>query len=180
MVMVLLVLAPELIQLLAGADYFPAINMSRVVIPMLLVVGVAQILSFQVLLPKGYDKYTFYASVVGAVIGIISNLILTTKFAAIGTCITVVITEVCVTSFYFFICIKKSLISVNIIQLFRKYFRGSIPYLFLCFIPKLICGSSILSVLGISFILCVIYFVLSQIYFFKNEFVMSLCRRIFK
>ena len=180
MVMVLLVLAPELIQLLAGADYFPAINMSRVVIPMLLVVGVAQILSFQVLLPKGYDKYTFYASVVGAVIGIISNLILTTKFAAIGTCITVVITEVCVTSFYLFICIKKSLISVNIIQLFRKYFRGSIPYLFLCFIPKLICGSSILSVLGISFILCVIYFVLSQIYFFKNEFVMSLCRRIFK
>ena len=55
MVFVLFILAPELIMLLAGEEYQPAINMSRIVIPMLLVVGMAQLLSFQILLPKGYD-----------------------------------------------------------------------------------------------------------------------------
>ena len=177
MVFILMVLSPELINLLAGPEYYPAVIMSRIVIPMLLVVGIAQILSFQVLLPKGYDKYTLYASILGAVIGISANLIFTTKFAAIGTCVSVVVTELCVTSLYIYVCFKLKLINDDVILKLRKHTIVSIPYIFLCYIPKYL-FASVFGVLATSLILCAIYFLFSQLYIVKNEMLLSFYRKL--
>ncbi|MBQ8044665.1 MAG: flippase [Clostridia bacterium] len=180
MVFVLFMLSPELILLLAGDEYLPAINMSRIVIPMLLVVGMAQLLSFQILLPKGYDRYTLHASIIGAIVGVSANMLLTTKYAAIGTCITVVITEICVTSYYFFICRKKHLFGSDIFRTLIKHIVVSLPYLGICYIPKLLFGESIFLILGVSSILCIIYFVISQMFILKNDVVLNLYSSIFK
>lgn len=169
---ILFILAPEIIMLLAGKQYIASIGMSRIVIPLLFVVGIAQILSFQVLLPKGYDKITLYASVIGATVGVISNLIFTVKFAAIGTCITIVITEISVTTFYLFITLRKRLISLNS-KLFFKHLLLTIPYVPLCAIPQLLFSKSIILISIVSLLLCLIYFILSQIYILKNDLVVN-------
>lgn len=180
MVLVLFVLSPEIILLLAGTEYIPAIFMSRIVIPMLFVVGIAQILSFQILLPKGLDKYTLYASVIGAIVGVAANLVLTTKLAAVGTCITVVITEICVTSYYLYICSKQNLIEFDSLLRLKKHCVVSVPYILLCLIPKYFFDSSIVLVLAISLLLCALYFLYSQIYILKNNLVLDIYKKFVK
>lgn len=180
MVFILMMLTPEIIVFLAGPEYYPAVIMSRIVVPMLLVVGIAQILSFQILLPKGFDKYTLYASIIGAIIGISANLIFTAKYAAVGTCITVVVTEVCVTLYYLCVCLKFRLIKYSNLTMLKKHIIVSLPYLLLCYIPKLFLGSSILGVLTISLILCALYFVCSQVYILKNEMVLNTYKKLIK
>ena len=180
MVFFLIILSPELIMLLAGEEYLPAINMSRIVIPMLFVVGVAQLLSFQILLPKGFDKYTLYASIIGAVVGVVANIILTVKYAAIGTCITVVITELCVTSYYYYICVKKDLLQYSVCSQMIKHMVASIPYVLLCYIPKYIFESSLFLILGTSLVFCTVYFVISQIYILKNSIILNFYHNLFK
>lgn len=180
MVFVLMILSPEIIVFIAGPEYYPAVIMSRIVVPLLLVVGIAQILSFQILLPKGFDKYTLYASIIGAIIGISANLIFTSKYAAVGTCITVVVTEVCVTLYYLFVCLKFRLIKYSNLTMLKRHIIVSLPYLLLCYIPKLILGSSILGVLTISLILSAFYFVYSQVYILKNEMVLNTYKKLMK
>lgn len=180
MVLVLMILSPEIITLLAGAEYTPAIGMSRIVIPMLFVVGVAQVLSFQILIPKGFDRYPLYASIVGAVVGIFANMFLTTNFAAIGTCITIVITEICVTLYYLYTCHKKGLLSYNLQPLIVKHIVVSFPYILLCLIPKWMFGTSILPILGMSMLLCGVYFILTQIFILKNDLVLTVYNKLFR
>lgn len=180
MVFILMMLSPEIIVFLAGSEYYPAVVMSRIVVPMLLVVGIAQIFSFQILLPKGFDKYTLYASIIGAIIGISANLIFTAKYAAVGTCITVVLTEVCVTLYYLFVCLKFRLIKYSNLAMLKKHIIVSLPYLLLCYIPKLISRFSILGVLTISLILSALYFVYSQVYILKNEMVLNTYKKLMK
>ena len=180
MVFVLMILSPEIIVFIAGPEYYPAIIMSRIVVPMLLVVGIAQILSFQILLPKGFDKYTLYASIIGAIIGISANLIFTAKYAAVGTCITVVVTEVSVTLYYLFMCLKFRLVKYSNLTMLKKHIIVSLPYLLLCYIPKFILESSILGVLTISLILSALYFVYSQVYILKNEMVLNTYKKLMK
>lgn len=172
MVVVLLVLAPEVITLLAGYEYKPSILMSRIVVPMLFVVGIAQILSFQILIPKGFDKLTLYASIIGAVVGVSANIILTTRYGALGTCITVVITEVCVTVYYTLLCIKHKLVSIDLNMLF-KHILAALPYLVICVATQKFCAENWLLTLIVSCPLCVLYFVVSQYYILKNGLVVG-------
>lgn len=161
-------MAPEIIFFLAGEEFMPAANLSRIVIPMLFVVGVAQVLNFQVLIPKGYDRVALLASIIGAVVGVSLNIILTFKFSSTGTCITVVITEMCVTSYYIYVVLKNKLIQINT-KFFLLHFVWSLPYLLICYMSKLALSNSYwFSLISASFC-CLVYFAISQKYFIKNQ-----------
>ena len=177
MVAVLFVLAPEVISLLAGSEYEPSIMMSRIVVPMLFVVGIAQILSFQILIPKGFDKITLYASIIGAVVGVVANIILTTRYGALGTCITVVITEVCVTIYYTTSCIKHKLVSFDLNMLF-KHILAALPYLAICIAIQKFSAENWLLTLILSCLVCALYFVVSQYYILNNSLVMGLFSKL--
>lgn len=179
LVIVLFILAPEIITLLAGPEYHPSILMSRIVVPMLFVVGVAQVMSFQILIPKGEDKTILYASVIGAVVGIISNIVLTRYYSAVGTCITVVITESIVTSFYVWIVRQKKYITLNVRSLLR-YFIISLPYIVLCGVPHLLLGNKSVLSLITSFVFCTIYFLYVQYHWLQNEYVVGIISKILK
>lgn len=177
MVFALFVLAPELITLLAGNSYAPASNMSRIVVPMLFVVGVAQVLSFQILIPKGFDKLTLYASIIGAIVGVTANLLFTTRFAALGTCVVVAITETSVTGYYLFVSIRKGLVDIEF-RLFLRHLFASLPYIVLCMLPKIMFANNYIYVLGLSFVLCAAYFIVSQMYILKNDLILSFVSKL--
>lgn len=172
MVVVLFILAPEIITLLAGEEFVPSIWLSRIIVPMLFVVGIAQIIAFQILIPKGFDKQTLYASIIGASIGIISNLILTTNYGALGTCITVAITETTVTIYYIAVIAKNKIIDFNI-RILWKHILVSFPYIFICLTVQYFSLGNIIT-LSISFLLCIIYFMLSQSIILKNSLVLNI------
>lgn len=168
LVIFMISMAPEIITILAGDAFLPAAYISRIVVPMLFVVGVAQILSFQVIIPMGYDKTTLVASGIGAFIGIILNLFITTQFAAKGTCVTVVITELSVTGYYLIFVLQKKLIEFDY-KILYKHLAYSIPYVLFCYVPKHLLNLSIYIELLIICLLCIVYFYISQKYLIKNR-----------
>ena len=166
-------MAPEIILLLAGEEFLPAANLSRIVIPMLLVVGLAQVLSFQVLIPKGYDRVTLMASLIGALVGVALNIILTPKFSSTGTCFTVVITEMCVTCYYIYVVSKNKLIQINS-KLFFHHLKWALPYFLICYMSKLIfSGNYWLSLISASFF-CLVYFIVSQRFYIQNQLLINI------
>lgn len=172
LVIVLYVLAPELVTILAGESYAASIDLSRIVVPMLFVVGVAQVLAFQILIPKGFDKKTLCAAIIGAVVGVTSNLILTTKFGAVGACVTVVITEILVTLYYLYVTTSNKLITFEL-SLLVKHIIVALPYIILCIVPKKIFVGNSALVLLVSSFLCVVYFFISQAMVLRNEIITS-------
>lgn len=168
LVICLMIMAPETITVLAGEEYESSILLSRIILPMIFVVGVAQILVFQIIMPKGYDGITLKASFLGAIVGVLLNIILTTHYSSVGTCITVVLTELSVTGFYFYYARKKELLRFDF-ALLRKHLLWSFPYVLLCYLSKVIAGGNSLIALVITGCLCLIYFAISQKYLIKNS-----------
>ena len=168
LVVCLMIMAPETISVLAGKDYMPAVLLSRIIMPMIVVVGIAQVLVFQIIMPKGFDSITLRASFLGAIVGVLLNIILTTHYSSLGTCVTVVLTELIVTGFCLYYVNKEDLLRFNF-TLLGKHLVWSFPYVLLCYLSKIIANDNSLLALLIAICICLIYFGVSQKYLIKNS-----------
>lgn len=90
--------ALDIVWVIAGAGYDGAIQPLRIVAPMLLIVGLNQILIMQILMPMKRDLRIFVNSAIGAVVGILLNLLLVQSMGAEGSAIVWISAEsvVCV------------------------------------------------------------------------------------
>jgi O-antigen/teichoic acid export membrane protein len=172
------IMAPEIIQIIAGKGYEGAITPMRIVMPLMLVIGYEQILVIQTLMPLKKDKAILYNSILGAITGILMNILLVNTYKSIGSSI---------------VWITSELIVLLTAQHFvHKYINISFPYKILIkstlyHIPLAICIyaiqymnlNEIISLViagGITFIYCFIL----QIFLVKNELITQLYQRIIK
>lgn len=81
------VLAPYIINIIAGPGYDGAIIPFRIVIFLLLIIGMEQIVIQQFLMASDNNKTIFKVSTSGAVVGISLNILLTPHLGAIGSSI---------------------------------------------------------------------------------------------
>ena len=169
-------LAPQIIGLISGKGYEGAITPMRIIMPLILIVGIAQIIAVQVLMPMHKDKIVFTASVVGALIGVSMNLILVHKFGAIGTAIVILISETMVTVYYIF-CVTKEKILKFPLHLFLKKAGNTIPYLIICALALFFSNKSAV-VIAISFGSSIIYFIISEVYLFQNDIIINLLNKV--
>lgn len=164
-------LAPHIIVLLSGFGYDSAIVCFRIILPLILIVGFAQIFSNQVLMSIKKDKEIAYISVLGAVIGIGLNLLLVKYYNEVGTSVTLLVSELLVTLCLYIMVrpilrLKKTGINLvfNLVM--------SVPYFFICVFVEKITHSSIL-ILAYSFFISVVYFFVSQKLVIRNAIVLE-------
>lgn len=95
--------APLIIQIIAGSGYEGAVLPLRIIAPLVLIIGLEQILINQSLMPLGRDKAVLINSILGAIVGIIANIILVPWLGSVGSAITWLISEVVVmcSAFYY-------------------------------------------------------------------------------
>lgn len=121
------ILAPELIYMLCGEGYEGAILPMKIIMPALILVGIAQVLVIQVLLPMKKDKVLLVASIVGAVISVVVNILLVSKQGSLGSAIVMLSAEFVVTVIY--------LMYVHITALVKfpwRYFIRALVYTIPC------------------------------------------------
>lgn len=171
------VLAPQIIFILAGSGYEGAILCFRIIIPLIFIVGIAQILSNQILMSFKRDKDLAITSFIGAVIGISLNIILVPLYNEIGTSFVVLISELCVTAILYFYCIKytKFVLPFKMI-LFNLVV--SIPYLVISYLSIILFINKNLLILVSASFLGFIYFILSQFFIIKNQLVIDQCNKL--
>lgn len=81
----LMAFAPQVIRLIAGPGYEGAVLPLRIISPLLVIIGIEQILITQGLMPMGKDKAVLINSVAGAATGLALNLLLVPEYGAVGS-----------------------------------------------------------------------------------------------
>ena len=96
--------APEIIKIIAGSGYEGAVLPLRIIAPLVLIIGFEQVLITQSLMPMGKDKAVLINSLLGALVGLIANLVLVPHLESVGSAIVWFISEVTVmfSAIYFF------------------------------------------------------------------------------
>jgi O-antigen/teichoic acid export membrane protein len=88
--------ALDIVRVISGAGYEGSIRPMRIVAPMLLVVGLDQILILQIMMPMKDDRRVFLNSAVGAGVGILLNLLLVRQMGAVGSAVVWICAELAV------------------------------------------------------------------------------------
>lgn len=104
-VIVIEIFAPIIIRIIAGIGYEGAILPLRIIAPLVLIIGIEQILITQSLMPMGKDKAVLINSIFGAIVGLVANVILVPHLAAVGSAIVWTISELVVmlSALFFFL-----------------------------------------------------------------------------
>lgn len=159
------VLAPEIITLISGVGFEGAIVPFRIVMPMIVITGLAQIYIIQVLAPMRKEKVMLIGAIVGAIIGVLTNIILVKDNGAIGSAIVLLCSEICGDSVSFLYVMKKKIFQFPT-RKFVKYAFCSLFYAIVCLgVASL--GKSTFTTLFISVFFCGILFL------FMNWFVLT-------
>lgn len=80
-----------------GPGYESVASLMCVISPIILLIGLSDVYGMQYLIPTNQNKYYIIAACAGAIVNVILNLMLIPSFAAIGSSIATVISELTVT-----------------------------------------------------------------------------------
>ncbi len=163
----------ELIYLMSGIGYEEAVVPLQIMCPLFFLVGYDQIIVLQTLLPMGKDRSILRNSIIAAVVGIVSNLVLTLHFGKTGSAIVLILAElsvlissqICVTKF---IGLKMPIVSAI------KHFICFAPILIICYCIKYFIDSYVILSLALSGTITCIYIILVGRYIVKNELIVNI------
>lgn len=168
--------APMIIRIIAGVGFEGAILPMRIVMPLILIIGIEEILIIQLLMPLKKDSAILINSLIGAFIGLALNFIFVSTYKSVGSSIVLLVSEISVliTSQFF---IQKFIgFKFPFAKLFLQIIQN-IPTFLICLVTLYITGMN-LSAMVISFILCAIYFFIIKVFILKNDIIISLLKSL--
>lgn len=115
-----MIMAPEIVYILAGSGFEGAVTPMQIIMPALLSVGLAQILAIQILMPLRKDNVLLVASIIGAALSVVINILFIERLGAIGSAVVLLSAESIVTGTYIVYATRKRLVKIPV-----KYFLRS-------------------------------------------------------
>lgn len=168
------ILAPEIITIMAGEDYTGAIVPMRIIMPLILIVGMEQIFIIQLLMPLNDDRSILYNSIIGAAIGILLNILLVSPYKSTGSSIVWLISEIAVLISASYFVKKRSGILLPYNEI-AKNILYSIPYAIIIYFISLINLNDLHTII-ISIIASLLYFLTLQVIILKNTYAIDLLK----
>ena len=115
-----MIMAPQIVYILAGSGFEGAVIPMQIIMPALLSVGLAQILAIQILMPLRKDNVLLVASIIGAGLSVVINILFIERLGAIGSAVVLLAAESVVTGTYIAYVGRKRLVKIPV-----KYFLRS-------------------------------------------------------
>lgn len=169
-------LAPQVIRLMAGSEFDGAILPMQIVMPILLLSGMAQIWVIQVLMPLKKDKVILISSIIGAIVGVVSNLLIVREHGAIGSALVLLISELAGNVVSLSYSLYKKFFAFPTWQLLGGIVTG-IPYAIICIIISNSTTNPIIA-LCYSAITCVSYFYIQYRFILRNNIIHQFIKNI--
>ena len=126
-------MAPQIVGCLSGRGYEGAIMPMRIIMPAALAVCVAQVLSLQVIMPMKHDRVLLRASLGGAVVSLLINLLVVPHLQSIGSAVVLLCSEFVVTATYVVYVVRKKLVRMPF-GLLWKNVLVSLPTVAICYL----------------------------------------------
>lgn len=171
----IIMLAKPIILVLAGWDYVDAIITIKIISPIIVAIGLSNLIGIQILVSHGKEKLTLISIIIGAVINFTLNLILIPMFHQNGAAIGTLIAEIVVTlaqlllSFQY---IKGNINYKNIVS----YLIGALLIVITSIAISYISSGFIITTVLSVFLSVGIYFVF--LYLIKNEIVCEITNKL--
>lgn len=128
-----MVMSPILIHAFCGASYEPSIMTLRIISPIIIMIGISNIIGLQMLYPLGKIKIVTLSTCVGAAVNLILNTILIPFFSQDGAAIATLFAETSVTIFQ--IIMARSFIRFDLLPKYAlRYFLSALIMAAICFI----------------------------------------------
>jgi len=153
-----IIMAPQIIRILSGPGYEGAILPMRLIMPVILITGCAQIWVTQTLMPLKKDKVLLVCAIIGAVVGVTANFLLVPSLGAVGSALVVLIAELVANSVSLTYAVRKGILVFPAARLL-KYLVLSIPYFLICLLVSTFIDSYWLSFI-VAVLACFAYFVI--------------------
>lgn len=159
----IILIAPEIIHFISGNNYdefLPAVRTLKILALYLFLSPINGFIAYQIFLPRGRQRTTFYATISGAVMNIILNAVLIPKFTYDGAAVATLISEatvmaVCCVSGRSLIPFRECLGSI------WRYLLATVPMMVICIGLRQLEWSGYLSFMLVMVVLAVIsYFVM--------------------
>lgn len=129
------IFAPEIIRIIAGAGYEESIGLLRIAMPLILVIGLEQILIVQLLIPARADKAISVNSLIGAAVGISLNILLVGHLQSLGAVVVWIASESAVlASAYYFV--RKRMSGIVDHRVLLVYSLSFVPLVAVCWILR--------------------------------------------
>ena len=87
------ILAEDIIIIFAGVDFLEAVSAFRILLPVILLLGFSNFIGIQILYPYGREKIVLFSVLIGALIHVLFNVILISRYGIIGTAIATLLAE---------------------------------------------------------------------------------------
>lgn len=172
----MLVAGPDLLHLVVGNGFEGAYLPLQIITPLILIIGIEQILVIQILLATHKDSIVLRNSFIGAMVSLALNILLTASMGAIGSAIIWGIVEVVI-------------MVLSIVTIFHKY-HYHLPYLrilvycgtytplllLLCLLYHYIDNSYLF--LGASAAMTVLYSAVNECFILKNKITRQLLQSV--
>ena len=171
------VLSPEIIGLMSGPGYEGAILPMRIISPVLLLSAMAQIWVIQVLMPLRKDRVVLVSSVMGAIIGILANILLVGRLGAVGSALVLLISEITGNLYSFVYALRKGYMTFPVWS-FLFFLSGMLVYVLCCLFGKWIAGGSLWIALGVSALFCLACFLVFNLFLHKESQVSGFLRKV--
>ncbi len=130
------IMAPEIIEIISGWEYASSIIPMRILMPALLFVWISQVIALQCFIPYKQDTLLLKASIIGGLLALVLNVLITRNLGAVGSSIVLLSCEVVVTMYYCINAIVKKYISIGNIRNIVKGIYIAIPIMVVCFVAK--------------------------------------------
>lgn len=114
--------------------------------PLIMLIGISNVLGLQYLLPLKKDKKYTLSITIGAVVNLILNLALIYAFKSFGACIATIVAELSVTSAMLFFA-KKDVHFFRLVLRFWRYLIGGLIMFIVVFVTQMFLNSSVISTL---------------------------------
>ena len=169
-----LVMAPQIVAVLAGPGYEGAVLPMRIIMPAVLFVGVAQVLALQILMPMQKEKVLLAASVAGAVVAVIVNMLSVKALQGIGSAIVLLCSEFVVTMVYVIYIYRNKIVALPLGEVLKNLLV-SLPSVAVAFICAIYLENEYIS-LGVGVVASVLVWAVMMVAF-RRETLMDVIGR---
>ncbi|MBF2708205.1 flippase [Flavobacterium soyangense] len=162
----------ELIMLFAGKQFIASIPTTQILAPLIIIVGLSNILILQILNTMRMEKYMLFSVLIGSITSLVFNFILIPFLYQNGAAWATFITEVVVCLMLGYYVFFKTSIRICL----TAFWQGSIsliPFIFFYFLfhdffLNMFLRLGIISILGMTFYILILHKL------FKNEFIIAM------
>lgn len=155
MIVGIIIVADLFIPMFLGEGYQKSTLIVCVISPIILMIGLSNVVGVQYLLPTKKQKEYTISVIGGAVINFLLNIVLIQKFMSVGAAIATVIAETVVTVIQLY-TVRKEFNIKSIFKLSRNYLLASFIMLIVISILKKLLTNCSLNIIVITFIIAIV------------------------